>query len=173
MSFEKDHTAEMHPGPAPLTDTECAAIAARSVFDVTTTKHPTSLRRRVEDHRERTMDPLGIACRGRGRPVRRVHRPAPEPEPGRLDRLGRPQPRSAHLDHHLIPTHPSSLLTELAETLTHQTGTRRTPPTPRARTTSLVTSLPTTPGAATTNVVGNSRWPLVPERRASRRGTRQ
>ncbi|WP_030748315.1 DUF317 domain-containing protein [Streptomyces sp. NRRL F-5135] len=35
-AFEKVHAAEMRPGPAPLTDTERAAIAARSVFDVTT-----------------------------------------------------------------------------------------------------------------------------------------
>ncbi|MER5793301.1 hypothetical protein [Streptomyces sp. NPDC001980] len=38
MAFEKFHAAEMRPGPAPLTDTERAAIAARSVFDVTTAK---------------------------------------------------------------------------------------------------------------------------------------
>ncbi|MGW5096400.1 DUF317 domain-containing protein [Streptomyces nodosus] len=36
MAFESVHAAEMRPGPAPLTDTERAAIAARSVFDVTT-----------------------------------------------------------------------------------------------------------------------------------------
>lgn len=36
LAFEKDHAAEMRPGPAPLTDTELAAIEARSVFDVTT-----------------------------------------------------------------------------------------------------------------------------------------
>lgn len=38
VAFEKLHAAEMHPGPAPLTDTERAATAARSVFDVTTAK---------------------------------------------------------------------------------------------------------------------------------------
>ncbi|MEV8020018.1 DUF317 domain-containing protein [Streptomyces sp. NPDC086554] len=38
VAFEKVHAAEMHPGPAPLTDTERAAIEARSVFDVTTAK---------------------------------------------------------------------------------------------------------------------------------------
>ncbi|WP_371565264.1 DUF317 domain-containing protein [Streptomyces canus] len=38
LAFEKAHSAEMHPGPAPLTDTERAAIEARSVFDVTTAK---------------------------------------------------------------------------------------------------------------------------------------
>ncbi|QEV04982.1 DUF317 domain-containing protein [Streptomyces prasinus] len=38
MAFEKVHAAEMRPGPAPLTDTERAAIEARSVFDVTTAK---------------------------------------------------------------------------------------------------------------------------------------
>ncbi|SFY53601.1 DUF317 domain-containing protein [Streptomyces sp. F-1] len=38
VAFEKVHAAEMRPGPAPLTDTERAAIAARSVFDVTTTE---------------------------------------------------------------------------------------------------------------------------------------
>ncbi|WP_426567776.1 DUF317 domain-containing protein [Streptomyces canus] len=38
LAFEKAHAAEMRPGPAPLTDTERAAIEARSVFDVTTTK---------------------------------------------------------------------------------------------------------------------------------------
>ncbi|WP_406133658.1 DUF317 domain-containing protein [Streptomyces anthocyanicus] len=38
VAFEKVHTAEMRPGPAPLTDTERAAIAARSVFDATTAK---------------------------------------------------------------------------------------------------------------------------------------
>jgi hypothetical protein len=38
VAFEKVHAAEMRPGPAPLTDTERAAIAARSVFDVTTAK---------------------------------------------------------------------------------------------------------------------------------------
>ncbi|MFF7476761.1 DUF317 domain-containing protein [Streptomyces sp. NPDC008092] len=37
-AFERVHAAEMHPGPAPLTDTERAAIEARSVFDVTTAK---------------------------------------------------------------------------------------------------------------------------------------
>ncbi|MEE1831226.1 DUF317 domain-containing protein [Streptomyces sp. SP17KL33] len=37
-AFEKVHTATMRPGPAPLTDTEHDAIAARSVFDVTTAK---------------------------------------------------------------------------------------------------------------------------------------
>ncbi|MFH8446877.1 DUF317 domain-containing protein [Streptomyces sp. NPDC018026] len=36
VAFEKVHAAEIRPGPAPLTDTERAAIAARSVFDVTT-----------------------------------------------------------------------------------------------------------------------------------------
>ncbi|WP_055495457.1 DUF317 domain-containing protein [Streptomyces sp. TP-A0356] len=36
MAFESVHAAEMRPGPAPLTDTERAAIEARSVFDVTT-----------------------------------------------------------------------------------------------------------------------------------------
>ncbi|MFG3151430.1 hypothetical protein ACGF7W_05210 [Streptomyces sp. NPDC048219] len=38
LAFEKVHAAEMRPGPAPLTDTEREAIAARSVFDVTTAK---------------------------------------------------------------------------------------------------------------------------------------
>ncbi|MFD3580854.1 hypothetical protein [Streptomyces sp. NPDC058683] len=38
MAFEKVHAAEMRPGSAPLTDTERAAIEARSVFDVTTAK---------------------------------------------------------------------------------------------------------------------------------------
>ncbi|MFF7947868.1 DUF317 domain-containing protein [Streptomyces griseorubiginosus] len=38
LAFEKAHSAEMRPGPAPLTDTERAAIEARSVFDVTTAK---------------------------------------------------------------------------------------------------------------------------------------
>ncbi|MFF8779546.1 DUF317 domain-containing protein [Streptomyces sp. NPDC015140] len=38
LAFEKVHAAEMHPGPAPLTDTERDAIAARSVFDITTAK---------------------------------------------------------------------------------------------------------------------------------------
>lgn len=38
VAFEKVHAAVMRPGPAPLTDTERAAIAARSVFDVTTAK---------------------------------------------------------------------------------------------------------------------------------------
>ncbi|MFJ5265537.1 hypothetical protein ACIQAC_34225 [Streptomyces sp. NPDC088387] len=38
LAFEKVHAAEMRPGPAPLTDTECDAIAARSVCDVTTAK---------------------------------------------------------------------------------------------------------------------------------------
>ncbi|MFI6012550.1 DUF317 domain-containing protein [Streptomyces sp. NPDC051243] len=38
LAFEKVHSAEMRPGPAPLTDTERAAVEARSVFDVTTTK---------------------------------------------------------------------------------------------------------------------------------------
>ncbi|MFG2924205.1 DUF317 domain-containing protein [Streptomyces sp. NPDC048305] len=36
LAFEKVHAAEMRPGPAPLTDTEREAIAARSVFDDTT-----------------------------------------------------------------------------------------------------------------------------------------
>ncbi|MEU8953140.1 hypothetical protein AB0C93_02425 [Streptomyces sp. NPDC048518] len=38
MAFEKVHAAELPPGPAPLTDTERAALAARSVLDVTTPK---------------------------------------------------------------------------------------------------------------------------------------
>jgi hypothetical protein len=38
LAFEKAHAAETRPGPAPLTDSERAAIEARSVFDVTTTK---------------------------------------------------------------------------------------------------------------------------------------
>ncbi|MFD4479398.1 DUF317 domain-containing protein [Streptomyces sp. NPDC058471] len=38
LAFEKVHAAEMRPGPAPLTDTERAAIEARSVFDVTTAR---------------------------------------------------------------------------------------------------------------------------------------
>ncbi|MFI8880308.1 DUF317 domain-containing protein [Streptomyces sp. NPDC055243] len=38
LAFEKVHAAEMRPGPAPLTDTEHAAIEARSVFDVTAAK---------------------------------------------------------------------------------------------------------------------------------------
>ncbi|MHA5052101.1 SPDY domain-containing protein [Streptomyces sp. SD15] len=38
LAFEKVHAAEMRPGPAPLTDTERAAIEARSVFDVTAAK---------------------------------------------------------------------------------------------------------------------------------------
>ncbi|MEU5951471.1 DUF317 domain-containing protein [Streptomyces sp. NPDC047525] len=38
VAFEKVHAAEMRPGPPPLTDTERAAIAARSVFDITTDK---------------------------------------------------------------------------------------------------------------------------------------
>ncbi|MFF6911843.1 DUF317 domain-containing protein [Streptomyces sp. NPDC012466] len=38
LAFEKAHAAEMSPGPAPLTDTERAAIEARSVFGVTTAK---------------------------------------------------------------------------------------------------------------------------------------
>ncbi|MFF3364515.1 DUF317 domain-containing protein [Streptomyces misionensis] len=41
VAFEKVHAAEMRPGPAPLTDTERAAISARSVFDVTTTEAET------------------------------------------------------------------------------------------------------------------------------------
>lgn len=36
LAFEKIHASEMRPGPAPLTDTERAAIEARSVFDATT-----------------------------------------------------------------------------------------------------------------------------------------
>ncbi|AXG80747.1 DUF317 domain-containing protein [Streptomyces paludis] len=35
LVFEKVHSAKMRPGPAPLTDTERAAIEARTVFDVT------------------------------------------------------------------------------------------------------------------------------------------
>ncbi|MCX5395653.1 DUF317 domain-containing protein [Streptomyces sp. NBC_00102] len=35
VAFERAHGAEMRPGPAPLTDTERAAIAAFSVFDIT------------------------------------------------------------------------------------------------------------------------------------------
>ncbi|MFD5256820.1 DUF317 domain-containing protein [Streptomyces bobili] len=38
LAFEKAHADGMRPGPAPLTDTERAAIAARSVFDVTASK---------------------------------------------------------------------------------------------------------------------------------------
>ncbi|MEV8293126.1 DUF317 domain-containing protein [Streptomyces rochei] len=38
LAFEETHADEMRPGPAPLTDTERAAIEARSVFDVTTAK---------------------------------------------------------------------------------------------------------------------------------------
>ncbi len=38
LAFEKAHAAEMRPGPAPLTDSERAAIEARSVFDITTAK---------------------------------------------------------------------------------------------------------------------------------------
>ncbi|MFF4760358.1 hypothetical protein [Streptomyces sp. NPDC001292] len=38
LAFEKVHGADMHSGPTPLTDTERAAIEARSVFDVTTAK---------------------------------------------------------------------------------------------------------------------------------------
>ncbi|MER5346738.1 DUF317 domain-containing protein [Streptomyces mirabilis] len=38
LAFEKVHAAEMRPGPAPLTDTERAAIEARSVFDVSEAK---------------------------------------------------------------------------------------------------------------------------------------
>lgn len=38
LAFEKVHAAEMRPGPAPLSDTEREAIAARSVFDITTAK---------------------------------------------------------------------------------------------------------------------------------------
>ncbi|MDI3418580.1 DUF317 domain-containing protein [Streptomyces luteolus] len=38
LAFEKAHKAEMRPGPAPLTDTERAAVEARSVVDVTTAK---------------------------------------------------------------------------------------------------------------------------------------
>ncbi|MGF0168540.1 DUF317 domain-containing protein [Streptomyces koyangensis] len=38
VAFENAHAAEMRPGPAPLTDTERAATAARSVFDITTAK---------------------------------------------------------------------------------------------------------------------------------------
>ncbi|RZU14396.1 DUF317 domain-containing protein [Streptomyces sp. BK239] len=37
-AFESVHAAALRPGPAPLTDTERAAIEARSVFDVTTAK---------------------------------------------------------------------------------------------------------------------------------------
>ncbi|MGW1224884.1 hypothetical protein [Streptomyces sp. NPDC002530] len=37
-AFERVHASEMRLGPAPLTDTERAAIAARSVFDVTTSE---------------------------------------------------------------------------------------------------------------------------------------
>ncbi|MFI7352011.1 DUF317 domain-containing protein [Streptomyces sp. NPDC049936] len=36
LAFEKVHATEMRPGPAPLTDAEREAIAARSVFDDTT-----------------------------------------------------------------------------------------------------------------------------------------
>ncbi|MEU1293773.1 DUF317 domain-containing protein [Streptomyces sp. NPDC005840] len=36
LAFERLHAAEMRPGPAPLTDTERDAIAARSTSDVTT-----------------------------------------------------------------------------------------------------------------------------------------
>ncbi|CAL9460035.1 hypothetical protein [Streptomyces sp. enrichment culture] len=42
LAFEKVHAAEMRPGPAPLTDTERAAIEARSVFDGTTAKSESS-----------------------------------------------------------------------------------------------------------------------------------
>ncbi|MFE1016712.1 DUF317 domain-containing protein [Streptomyces sp. NPDC058794] len=38
LAFEETHADGMRPGPAPLTDTERAAIAARSVFDVTASK---------------------------------------------------------------------------------------------------------------------------------------
>ncbi|MGW0010906.1 DUF317 domain-containing protein [Streptomyces tendae] len=38
VAFEKVHAAEMRPGPAPLTDTERAALETRLVFDVTTAK---------------------------------------------------------------------------------------------------------------------------------------
>ncbi|MFE2521981.1 hypothetical protein ACFXG9_43305 [Streptomyces mirabilis] len=44
LAFEKVHSAEMRPGPAPLTDTERAAIEARSVFDITTAKSDPSRR---------------------------------------------------------------------------------------------------------------------------------
>lgn len=48
VAFEKAHAAEMRPGPAPLTDTERAAIAARSIFDATTAK-PEPPRPELED----------------------------------------------------------------------------------------------------------------------------
>ncbi|MFC8663099.1 DUF317 domain-containing protein [Streptomyces sp. NPDC057199] len=38
LAFEKVHAAEMRPGPAPLTDTERAAVEARGVFDLTAAK---------------------------------------------------------------------------------------------------------------------------------------
>ncbi|MFD4786539.1 DUF317 domain-containing protein [Streptomyces sp. NPDC058459] len=40
-AFQRVHAAAMRPGPAPLTTAERAAIAARSVFDVTTAKSGT------------------------------------------------------------------------------------------------------------------------------------
>ncbi|MER6331106.1 DUF317 domain-containing protein [Streptomyces sp. NPDC001034] len=57
VAFEKVHAAEMCPGPAPLTDTERAAIAARSVFDVTTTEAETP-------HREPETVPVYLADAG-------------------------------------------------------------------------------------------------------------
>ncbi|MGW2100005.1 DUF317 domain-containing protein [Streptomyces olivaceoviridis] len=38
LAFEKVHAAEMRPGPAPMTDTERAAVEARAVFDLTAAK---------------------------------------------------------------------------------------------------------------------------------------
>ncbi|MFG3323533.1 DUF317 domain-containing protein [Streptomyces sp. NPDC048171] len=47
LAFEETHADGTRPGPAPLTDTERAAIAARSVFDVTASK-PDPARREPE-----------------------------------------------------------------------------------------------------------------------------
>jgi hypothetical protein len=38
LAFEKVHAAEMRPGPAPMTDTERAAVEVRAVFDLTAAK---------------------------------------------------------------------------------------------------------------------------------------
>ncbi|MEV5843618.1 DUF317 domain-containing protein [Streptomyces sp. NPDC051985] len=111
-------------------------------------RHPTPHQRRLGAHRRRTLDPVDKPLPRRRHPVRRIRRPPAEQQPHHLDHLVRPQHRPPHWTVTASPNTPRSLLTDLSETLAHDTGTRHAQPAGRTRKTSPPTTPPVTASAA-------------------------
>ncbi|MER6424721.1 DUF317 domain-containing protein [Streptomyces sp. NPDC001137] len=91
------------------------------------------------------MDPLDVPRRGPGRPVRRLHRPAPEPVLATWTVWAGPGPDRPTWTISASPHTPSSLLADLSETFATETGTRQVQPAGHEHRTRLATSPPAAP----------------------------